>query len=52
VDGLVTSDEEIEKLMLDREAWTSRIKIVLLVMDAVELEAILLFSIISSSIAC
>jgi hypothetical protein len=27
VDGLVTSDEEVRKLMLDREAWRSRIKL-------------------------
>jgi hypothetical protein len=26
VDGLVTSDEEVRKLMLEREAWRSRIK--------------------------
>jgi hypothetical protein len=29
VDGLVTSDEEVLKLMLDREAWRSRIKMIL-----------------------
>jgi hypothetical protein len=28
VDGLVTSDEEVRKLMLDREAWRSRIKMI------------------------
>jgi hypothetical protein len=28
VDGLVTSDKEVRKLMLDREAWRSRIKII------------------------
>jgi hypothetical protein len=28
VDGLVTSDEEERKLMLDREAWRSRIKMI------------------------
>jgi hypothetical protein len=28
LDGLVTSDEEVRKLMLDREAWRSRIKII------------------------
>jgi hypothetical protein len=28
VDGLVTSDEEVRKLMLDSEAWRSRIKMV------------------------
>jgi hypothetical protein len=27
-DGLVTSDEEVRKLMLDREAWRSRIKMI------------------------
>jgi hypothetical protein len=28
VDGLVTSNEEVRKLVLDREAWRSRIKII------------------------
>jgi hypothetical protein len=28
VDGLVASDEEVLKLMLDREAWQSRIKMI------------------------
>jgi hypothetical protein len=28
VDGLATSDEEVRKLMLDREAWRSRIKMI------------------------
>jgi hypothetical protein len=28
VEGLVTSDEEVHKLMLDREAWRSRIKLI------------------------
>jgi hypothetical protein len=28
VDGVVTSDEEVRKLMLDKEAWRSRIKII------------------------
>jgi hypothetical protein len=28
VDGLVISDEEVRKLMLDREAWRSRIKMI------------------------
>jgi hypothetical protein len=28
VDGPVTSDEEVRKLMLDREAWRSRIKMI------------------------
>jgi hypothetical protein len=28
VEGLVTSDEEVHKLMLDREAWRSRIKMI------------------------
>jgi hypothetical protein len=28
VDGLVTSDEELRKLMSDREAWRSRIKMI------------------------
>jgi hypothetical protein len=28
VDGLVTSDEELRKLMLDRDAWWSRIKMI------------------------
>jgi hypothetical protein len=28
VDGLVTSDEEVRKLILDREAWRSRIKMI------------------------
>jgi hypothetical protein len=28
VDGLVTSDEEVRKLMLDRDAWRSRIKMI------------------------
>jgi hypothetical protein len=28
VEELVTSDEEVRKLMLDREAWRSRIKMV------------------------
>jgi hypothetical protein len=28
VDGLVTSDEEVRKLMSDREAWRSRIKMI------------------------
>jgi hypothetical protein len=28
VDGLVTSDKEVHKLMLDREAWRSRIKLI------------------------
>jgi hypothetical protein len=28
VDELVTSDEEARKLMLDREAWRSRIKMI------------------------
>jgi hypothetical protein len=28
VDGQATSDEEVRKLMLDREAWRSRIKII------------------------
>jgi hypothetical protein len=26
VDGLVSSDEEVRKLMLDREEWRSRIR--------------------------
>jgi hypothetical protein len=29
VDGLVTSDEEVGKLMLDRAAWRSRISMIL-----------------------
>jgi hypothetical protein len=28
VEGLVTSDEEVRKLMLDREEWRSRIKMI------------------------
>jgi hypothetical protein len=28
VNGLVTGDEEVRKLMLDREAWRSRIKMI------------------------
>jgi hypothetical protein len=28
VDGQVTSDVEVSKLMLDREAWRSRIKMI------------------------
>jgi hypothetical protein len=28
VGGLVTSDEEVRELMLDREAWRSRIKMI------------------------
>jgi hypothetical protein len=28
VEGLVISDEEVRKLMLDREAWRSRIKMI------------------------
>jgi hypothetical protein len=28
VNGLVTSDEEVRKLMLDREEWRSRIKMI------------------------
>jgi hypothetical protein len=28
VDGLVTGDEEVRKLMLDREAWRSRINMI------------------------
>jgi hypothetical protein len=31
VDELVTSDEEVRKLMLDREAWRSRIKMIVAV---------------------
>jgi hypothetical protein len=27
-DGLVTSDEEVRTLLLDREAWRSRIKMI------------------------
>jgi hypothetical protein len=27
-EGLVTSDEEVRKLVLDREAWQSRIKMI------------------------
>jgi hypothetical protein len=30
-DGLVTSDEEVRKRMLDREAWRSRIKMIVAV---------------------
>jgi hypothetical protein len=28
VEGLVTSDEEVHKLMLDREEWRSKIKMI------------------------
>jgi hypothetical protein len=28
VDGLVTSDEEVRELLLDREAWQSRTKMI------------------------
>jgi hypothetical protein len=28
VDGLVTSDEEVRKLRLDRETWRDRIKMI------------------------
>jgi flagellar biosynthesis regulator FlbT len=28
VEGLVTNDEEVRKLMLDREAWRSRMKMI------------------------
>jgi hypothetical protein len=28
VDGLVTRDEAVQKLMLDRQAWRSRIKMI------------------------
>jgi hypothetical protein len=28
VDGLVTSDKEVHKLMLDRETWRSKIKMI------------------------
>jgi hypothetical protein len=28
VDGIVASDEEVHKLMLDRESWRSRIKMI------------------------
>jgi hypothetical protein len=28
VEGLVTNDEEVRKLMLDREAWRSRINMI------------------------
>jgi hypothetical protein len=31
VDGLVTSDEEVRKLMLDREEWRSRIRMIVAV---------------------
>jgi hypothetical protein len=30
VEGLVTSDEEVHKLMLDREKWRSKIKMIVL----------------------
>jgi hypothetical protein len=51
VDGLVTSDEEVRKLMPDRYVWRSRISMIIkrilpVIMCAVELEAILLFIII------
>jgi hypothetical protein len=29
VDGLVTTDDEVRKLMLDREAWRSWIKMII-----------------------
>jgi hypothetical protein len=35
-DGLVTSDEEVRKLMLDREAWRSRIKLTVAVNKEVD----------------
>jgi hypothetical protein len=37
VDGLVTSDKEVHKLMLDREAWRSRIKMIVAVNKEVDL---------------
>jgi hypothetical protein len=36
VDALVTSDEEVRKLMLDREAWRSRIKLIVAANKEVE----------------
>jgi hypothetical protein len=36
VDGLVTSDEEVRKLVLDREAWRSRIKMIVAVNKEVD----------------
>jgi hypothetical protein len=36
VDGLVTSDKEVRKLMLDRDAWRSRIKIIVAVNKEVD----------------
>jgi hypothetical protein len=47
VDGLVTSDEEVRKLMLDRDAWRSRFKMIVAAnkkvkLGAVKLEVLLL----------
>jgi hypothetical protein len=36
VDGLVASDEEARKLMLDREAWRSRIKLIVALNNEVD----------------
>jgi hypothetical protein len=36
VDALVTSDEEVRKLMLEREAWRSRIKMIIAVNKEVD----------------
>ena len=36
VEGLVTSDEEVRKLMLDREEWRSKIKVIVAVNKEVE----------------
>jgi hypothetical protein len=36
VDGLVASDEEVRKLILDREAWRSRIKMMVAVNKEVD----------------
>jgi hypothetical protein len=49
VDGLVTNDENVGKLMLDRDTWRSKIsmlEILVVIVGAAEPEAILLFSII------
>jgi D-tyrosyl-tRNA(Tyr) deacylase len=36
VDGLVTSDEEVRKLIVDRKAWRSRIKMIVAANKEVE----------------
>jgi hypothetical protein len=36
VEGLVTSDEEVHKLMLDRKEWRSKIKMIVAVNKEVD----------------